>query len=555
MGAGLEFGILGPLEVRRDGVPVRVGGPRQRALLALLLCNANRALSRDQLAEELLAGRLARSPERMLQVRISRLRKALSDGEEAPRLIARAPGYVLRVEAGELDLQRFEALSREGRAALEREAPEQAALLLREAEGLWRGRPLVDLEFEPFARFEVQRLEELRLLALEDRVDAELALGRHADLCPELSTLASEYPLRERLRGQLMLALYRSGRQAEALAAYRQTSEMLREDLGLDPSRALQQLERSILQQDESLERGPRTVTATREALPEVCPFKGLEFFDVADAQYFCGRERLVSELLGRAAESGLVGMVGASGVGKSSLLRAGVLAALSRGELPKSAGWRQVLLRPGERPHRQLKRALGGEFDAVLDALLPGERLVIAVDQLEELFTTCDCEDERAAFLGALSAAASDVGQRVLVLVALRGDFYARLASYPRFAERLSRQHALVGPMDRGELADAIERPAARAGLEIEGPLVDNLVSDAAGQSGGLPLLSAMLVELWHARDGHLLRYDSYRASGGMHAAVARLAESAYGRLEAPQQQIARTLLLRLAGEQDGAL
>ncbi|MBV9168093.1 MAG: winged helix-turn-helix domain-containing protein [Solirubrobacterales bacterium] len=544
------------MEVRRDGVPVRVGGPRQRALLALLLCNANRALSRDQLAEELLAGRLARSPERMLQVRISRLRKALSDGEEAPRLIARAPGYVLRVEAGELDLQRFEALSQQGRAALEREAPEQAALLLREAEGLWRGRPLVDLEFEPFARFEVQRLEELRLLALEDRVDAELALGRHADLCPELSTLASEYPLRERLRGQLMLALYRSGRQAEALAAYRQTSEMLREDLGLDPSRALQQLERSILQQDESLERGPRTVTATREALPEVCPFKGLEFFDVADAQYFCGRERLVSELLGRAAESGLVGMVGASGVGKSSLLRAGVLAALGAGEIPGSAGWRQVLVRPGDRPRCQLTRALGGErLESVLAALSPGERLVIAVDQLEELFTSCEDEDERAAFLETLSVAACDVGQRALVLVALRGDFYAPFASYPDFAELLSRQHALVGPMDRGELSEAIEWPAARAGLEIERPLVDALASDAAGQGGGLPLLSAMLMELWHAREGRLLRYESYRVSGGMRAAVARLAEAAYGRLEAPQRQVARSLMLRLAGEHDGAL
>jgi DNA-binding SARP family transcriptional activator len=556
VGARLEFRILGPLQVRRDGALLGVGGPRQRALLAFLLCNANRVLSRDQLIDELLADQPARSLERMLRVQVSRLRKALSDGEGEPRLMARPPGYLLRVEPGELDLERFEGLSRDGRAALEDGDAAQAARLLREAEGLWRGRPLADLEFEPFARLEVQRLEELRLLTVEDRIDAELARGRHGDLCAELAALTCEYPLRERLRGQFMLALYRSGRQADALAVYRQTSEMLRDELGLDPSRTLRELERSILEQDTALDRAPHAVVATRNTLPEVCPFKGLDFFDLADAAYFFGRERIVAELLARSAESGLVGIVGQSGVGKSSLLRAGVLAALGRGELPGSVDWRQVVLRPGERPPGQLTRALGGrEIDAALAELSAGERLVIAVDQLEELFTSCEREDERVAFLEQLCLAASDVRRRALVLVAVRGDYYTSFVSYPKFAELLSAQHVLVGPMDRGELADAIEQPAARAGLEIERPLVDALVSDAAGQSGGLPLLSAMLVELWQARDGRALRYEGYRAGGGMHAAVARLAEAAYVRLGDAQQQIARTVMLRLAGERDGAL
>jgi WD40 repeat protein/DNA-binding SARP family transcriptional activator len=547
---------LGPLEVRRDGAMVGVGGPRQRALLALLLCNANRVLSRDELIDELLADHPARSLERMLRVQVSRLRKALADGEAEPRLIARSRGYLLRVEPGELDLERFESLSRDGRTALEGGDAAQAAGLLREAEGLWRGRPLADLEFEPFARFEVQRLEELRLLTREDRIEAELALGRHGDLCAELATLTSEYPLRERLRGQLMLALYRSERQADALAVYRQTSEMLRDELGLDPSRMLRDLERSILEQDTSLDRIPHVLVATGDEVLDVCPFKGLEFFEVSDAEYFCGRERLVGELLARAAESGLVGLIGPSGVGKSSLLRAGVLAALARGELPGSNGWRQVVLRPGERPHHQLKRALGGrQIDAVLGELSPGERLVIAVDQLEELFTSCEREDERAAFLEELCLAASDVQRRALVLLALRGDYYTRFVSYPRFADLFSREHVLVGPMDRGELGHAIEQPAARVGLEVERLLVDALVSDAAEQSGGLPLLSAMLVELWQARDGRALRYESYRASGGMHAAVARLAEAAYVRLAEPERRVARTVMLRLASERDGAL
>jgi DNA-binding SARP family transcriptional activator len=240
----------------------------------------------------------------MLRVQVSRLRKALADGDDEPRLVARPPGYLLRVRAGELDLERFEGLGRDGRETLQREDPAQAAVLLREAEGLWRGRPLADLEFEPFARFEVQRLEELRLLALEDRIDAELRLSRHGDLCAELATLTSEYPLRERLRGQLMLALYRSGRQADALAVYRQTGEMLREELGLDPSRTLRELERSILEQDASLDAGKRVSIVTRAESAVICPFMGLEFFDVADADYFFGRERIVAELLARVPES-----------------------------------------------------------------------------------------------------------------------------------------------------------------------------------------------------------------------------------------------------------
>jgi DNA-binding SARP family transcriptional activator len=556
VGARLDFRILGPLEVRRDGALVGVGGPRQRALLALLLCNANRVLSRDQLIDELLADQSARSLDHKLRVQVSRLRKALTDGETEPRLIARPPGYLLRVEPGELDLQRFESLSRDGRAALEVGDAARAAGLLREAESLWRGRPLADLEFEPFARLEVQRLEELRLLTLEDRIDAELALGRHGDLCAELARLTSEYPLRERLRAQLMLALYRSGRQADALAVYRQTSEMLRDELGLDPSRTLQALERSILEQDTSLDRRPQVLLVPGDEVLDVCPFKGLEFFEVSDAQYFCGRERLVGELLARAAESGLVGLIGPSGIGKSSLLRAGVLAALARGEVPGSAGWPQVVLRPGERPYRQLTRALDGrEIDAALAGLSPGERLVIAVDQLEELLTSCEREDERAAFLEQLCSAACDPQRRALVLVALRGDYYTRFVSYPRFADVLSREHVLVGPMDRGELTDAIAQPAAQVGLEVERPLVDALVAGAAGQSGGLPLLSAMLVELWRARDGRVLRYDSYRASGAMRAAVARLAEATYLRLAEPERRVARTVMVRLASERDGAL
>ena len=254
MGARLEFGILGPLEVRDGGVPLPVGGPRQRALLSLLLCNANRVVSRDRLIDELLGGQPAESAERLLRVQISRLRRALaSDGDES-RVIARPPGYVLRVEEGELDLHEFERLLDDGGRALEHGDPEQAAVVLREAESLWRGRPLADLEFEPFARLEVERLEELRLLAVEERIEADLRLGRHAAVCPELEVLVDDHPLRERLRGQLMLALYRSGRQVKALDVYRDGRSRLVDELGLEPGPQLRQLERAILEQDVTLQ-------------------------------------------------------------------------------------------------------------------------------------------------------------------------------------------------------------------------------------------------------------------------------------------------------------
>jgi YVTN family beta-propeller protein len=267
---GLEFRILGPLEVRADGVAVPMGGPRQRALLALLLLSANRVVSRDRLIDELMLDPRGEKGTRALTVQVSRLRKALElvDGSE-PRLVASPPGYVLRVKPGELDLDTFERLLAEGRSALERGDPADAAAALREAEELWRGRPLADLEFEPFARMEVERLEELRLAAVEERIDAELELGRDAALVPELEALVAEHPLRERLRRLLMVALYRAGRQAEALTAYREGRRQLLDELGLEPGPELVELERAILVHDPAL-RPERPTIPTHDHEPRL---------------------------------------------------------------------------------------------------------------------------------------------------------------------------------------------------------------------------------------------------------------------------------------------
>ena len=249
----LEFRILGPFEARQDGEVVRIGGPKQRALLAILVLSANQPVSVDRLIEELWSGRPPGSAAHSIEVYVSQLRKALGDPAV---IVTQRPGYRLQVEPEHIDLHRFESLVAEGRDAVAVGDPEAGAARLREALGLWRGAPLGDFAFETFAQGAIARLEELRLAALEDRIDADLALGRHTQVVGELEGLVSEHTLRERPRGQLMLALYRAGRQAEALEAYAATRAVLVEELGIEPSPALQRLERAILNHDASLELG-----------------------------------------------------------------------------------------------------------------------------------------------------------------------------------------------------------------------------------------------------------------------------------------------------------
>ena len=241
----MEFRILGPLQVLDEGRELPLGGAKQRALLALLLLDPNRVVSRDRLIDELWGGSPPDTGPTALQVYVSHLRKAL--GRDL--ILTQTPGYLIRVSDSELDLHRFERLVAKARA----EEPAQAAGLLREGLALWRGAPLAELG-DSFARAERARLEEQRLAALEQRIEAELALGRDAELVPELEGLVREQPLRERVRGQLMLALYRCGRQADALEVYRSGRRLLYEELGLKPDDVLQRLERAILNHDPSLE-------------------------------------------------------------------------------------------------------------------------------------------------------------------------------------------------------------------------------------------------------------------------------------------------------------
>ena len=257
----MQFRILGPLEIDDRGHPVPLRGPRQRALLASLLLRAGEIVPEDRLLEEVWRGEPPPSGGAALRVRISQLRKALAATGSPPALTTRPPGYVLEVDAGQVDALRFEQLLAEGRAALADGDPAAAATTLGEALGLWRGPALAEFADDPFAAAESARLEELRIQAVEERVKAELALGRHRELAAELEGLVSEHPFRERLRGQLMLALYRSGRQAEALSAYREARNVYVEELGIEPTRRLQEMEQRILRQDPSLD-APATAPA-----------------------------------------------------------------------------------------------------------------------------------------------------------------------------------------------------------------------------------------------------------------------------------------------------
>jgi DNA-binding SARP family transcriptional activator len=299
----LDFRILGPLEVVAGDDAIRLGGPKQRATLAILLLNANRVVSVDRVVDDLYSGEPPVTAVTQVQRLISELRKALPAAE----IETTSPGYRLQLDPDQLDLNRFERLATDGIRMLAEGDAERAADLLRRALGLWRGPPLADLGYESFARGSIERLAEMRLAALEERIEADFVLGRNAELVGELEALVLEHPLRERFRAQLMLALYRSGRQPEALDVYRQTREALVDAFGIEPSEALQRLERAILNQDSSLVPALPLADDTREPTLLVVPAgeAGLDALLAISKPLVKNsrRELIVARLLAEAAE------------------------------------------------------------------------------------------------------------------------------------------------------------------------------------------------------------------------------------------------------------
>ena len=581
--------MLGPFGVVVDGSPLKLAGPKQRAVLSLLALNANTTVSLDRLIDGLWGEEPPPTAPKMVQQYVSQLRRVLENGS-GPQIETQGRGYRLEIAPEAVDAVRFERLIKEVRA--------------REALELWQGAPLADLIDEPFAAGEIRRLEELHLTALELMIEGEIAAGHHAEAVGRLRMLVDENPLRERLRSLLMLALYRSGRQAEALDAFRDARWTLVETLGLEPGPELRRLQEAILRQDPTLEQvvpdeawaseqtvqqlgaGAGRVSRARGELraderalvarvidlqtlrgrgaeigraSALCPFKGLEYFDVGDAELFFGRETLVAEIVARLPGRHLLGVVGASGSGKSSTVRAGLLPALAAGVLPTSERWTHVIMRPGPRPLAALRAALhadAGAADPLTEALgrvEPASRLLLFVDQFEETFTACADARERQAFLDALVAPALRGDEGYLAVIALRADYYGACAQHPQLASLLGRDQVLVGPMRHDEIARTVQEPAARAQIEIDSELVSRLVEETAGRPGGLPLLSTTLLELWEQRSDGRMTLRSYERTGGVRGAVARLAEAAYADLTAEEARTARNIFLRLAGTNDG--
>ena len=327
----MEFRILGPFEVRGESGPVALGGLKPRAVLAVLLLHANEAVSAERLALALWGEDARDGAVRTVQVHVSRLRKALADPQA---LVTTPAGYRLRVRRDELDAERFERLFEDARSVLAEERPEDAAVLLREALALWRGPALAELAFEPFAQAEIERLEEQRLAALELRIEADLACGVHAVLVGELQHLVDAYPTRERLVGQLMLALYRCGRQADALDAYQRTRARLDSDLGIEPAPALTVLQTQILNQsplldsDAAAQRPSQPRAAAREtahAAPDRMQLLLPRALRRPDGTPFVGRQRELIYLRARWDEvsedaGAAVIVAGEAGIGKTRL-------------------------------------------------------------------------------------------------------------------------------------------------------------------------------------------------------------------------------------------
>jgi DNA-binding SARP family transcriptional activator len=558
----VEFRLLGTLEVRDGETPLALGRPKQRALLALLLLNANRVVARDRLIDELWGEEPPLKAVKAVQTYVSQLRRLLPPG----MLVTRPPGYMLEAPPKSVDLLRFERLVADSRGA----DPGRASSLLTDALALWRGPPLAEFGEEPFARTESGRLEHLRLSALEERIDADLALGRHVELVGELEVLVADEPQRERLRGQLMLALYRSGRQADALGVYRDARAAL-DGLGLEPGPALRQLEKQILTQDASLDLPrERSLAGDRPPLPgALVPASPFPFVGRADE---LARLRA---LLARAeaGEGGVMLVAGEAGAGKTRLARELAREASARGVLVLYGVSDAAVSTPYQPLLEWLEAALRvcnldalreclGDGAAPLGKLVPGladppstapkevdahrgdlraaaTALLARMSRLQPLLLVADdlhwADGETLHLLRHLARAAPE--GRVLLVGLLRDRGEEQRADLAEALAELARLDA-VERLPLGNLGEEDVAAFVRASTDAEASAE---LSSAMGElTGGMPLL---VCELWR----------ELRDSGAVEVTEgeARLAGPLTGlRGAARFRDLVRQRLLRLAPE-----
>jgi DNA-binding SARP family transcriptional activator len=519
----VEFLILGPVEVREGTRELRVAGTKPRALLAALLLNANRALPSDALIDRLWDDAPPDTASKALQVYVSQLRKSLDPSGSLGLILTRARGYELRIEPAALDLHRFEEQTADARALVAAGDRAGAASAFAAALGLWRGPALGDLASEAFVRREAARLEELRLAAVEDRLDNELALGRHAACVPDLEVLVRGHPLRERPRALHMLALYRSGRQAEALEAYQAARHTLVEELGIEPSRALQDLERAILTHDTELDLpAAQQVTAPTQAHT---PGDGRARPGRRAAGVFVGRSWELGELEAALADARdgrgrLVLLTGEQGMGKTALAdefasraKAADVQVLwarcrSAADTPSLWPWTQLLRSHARAIGAEESRALAGDGDlgaltTVLPELAPevegasrappfrlaealASYLGAASRERPLVLVLDDADDADAASLEVLALLATHIPELRVVLLATQRDEHdeSPLADVARQGARSIR----VGPFRPDDVAGYVD---AATGVVPSG----RLVSSIRRETGGTPALVAATV------------------------------------------------------------
>lgn len=813
----MRYRALGPITVEIDGQDAKLGGLRQQMVLAVLLRSSNQVIPQDVLIDTVWSGQPPEAARATVQSYIYNLRQALG----ADSIARRGDGYLVEADLETFDVLAFEDAVERGIQLLESD-PAAARAALADGLSMWFGNPYGGMD-NPELNIEIQRLSEMRLNAIEARIEADLALGRDGELVAELESLVRDHPLRERFWAQFMLALYRSGRQAESLRAFQHARTRLIEDLGIEPGTELERLEGRILNHDPTLllperlkdadsigresargyelrdivgwgdhslvyrayqpsigrevalkviqaehandlsfiarfERDAQVVanlkhphilplydywrdpsgaylvmplmrggnlesvlgedgwnlepalrlldqvggalghahrrgvlhrdlkarnilldeegnaylsdfgitslhngdadvsstdTAAKQptmrtdvyalgaltfqlltglpselttgrldlsearpgtpaALVEVVaratdtepsrryakvdeylreirratgvdvvagsemveqaseptrnPYKGLRAFVEQDAMDFHGRETLVDELVERVAAHNLITVVGPSGTGKSSVVRAGLLPALRSGRLRGSRNWLITDMFPGSFPFEELEAALSrvavrapvGMLNEltqpngllrVSKQILPGDdsTLLIVIDQFEELFSTVRSEETRRRFLENLIAVANDERSRIRVVLTMRADFLDRPLAYADFAEALAGGLVTIGPPTRDGLAQAVAAPARAVGLDLEPGLVGRIITDVEGQPGTLPLLQYALTEMFANRKTSTLTIEGYEQTGGVTAALGRRAEELYRGLNTTGQKAAREVFLRL--------
>ena len=571
----MEFRLLGPLEVLARERPVGLGGRQRRTVLAILLVHAGEAVSTDRLIDELWGESPPGAGRKTVQAHIAHLRRVLSQAAEGDEVIAATPaGYVLTTDPETIDSRRFEQLIEEAHR-LRSTGPAEALRKYETALALFRGEPLAGLADSAFSlRVEVSRLEELRLSAVEDRLEVMIVAGRAHDAIPETRRLLSQHPLRERMWAMLMLALYKSGRQGEALQAFSSARQTLAEELGLEPSAELRTLEQQILEQDPSLEETPVAVAGVPDSyrLTVRNPYKGLRTFDEADAADFFGREAFVRSLLERLGDRGvggrLVVVTGPGGAGKSSAVRAGLLPAVRDAGVAGSDRWFVVDMFPGPRPFESLAKALaeavdgdspadladrmrgGGGAAAMGELSQPG---LLLVDQFEEVFALAD-EEERNSFLALLADLVTDEDSNLRVILTVRADFLGGLMADPRLGPLLDQTLVLVPPLADHEVRAVITQPVARVGVSVDPDLVSDLVHAVASRSTSLPLLQFALADLFERRREDRLTLEAYQAAGGISGGLSRRADEIIHRLEPAERETVRQLCLRLVAVTEDA-